>query len=366
MFAYKANNVNQALQYAIEHLLHEGVEEASRNGSVIVAPGPVLVEYTQPRNRVLYSATRDANHVFHLMESLWMLSGSWDLEFPTFFLKSYGEYSDDGKTMWDAYGHRWRNFFGWDQLNGIVEELAKNPTSRRCVLSMWNSYAQSDFKHPKATEPWSEDFGLAVAGGKAVPCNTHAYFAIRAGKLNMTLMNRSNDAIWGAFGANAVHFSLLLEYMAMRIGVPMGSMYLFTNNLHVYTEKYDRKRLEKIAHECAVAEEQELGPGLAEGFDADLKLFMPWTMALIRAETPATWPAGEKPHYATELASDIPEFQTEFFTHVISPMLLFWVFRKWKDEYSSHICLDGIDAPDWSYAVGQWNDKRTKKMKEKD
>lgn len=353
MFGYRAGSVNQALQYAVEHLLREGVEETSRVGPVLVAPGPVCIEYTNPRYRVLYSPTRDANHVFHVMETLWMLSGSNEIEFPVFFNNAYSQFSDDGKTMWDSYGWRWREFFGYDQLEVIMEELRSNPTSRRCVLSMWNSSAHHIETgllpltwNDKNGESFYDDLSVATHGGKAVPCNTHAYFAIKAGKLNLTVMNRSNDCMWGAFGANAVHFSFLLEYMAMRIGVPMGSYYQFTNNLHVYTDKFDRKKLDQIAFECAMVEEHVPGRGLEEGFDVDLKVFMPWALEVIRAK-PAP-------------PLDVPYLTTHFMHAVIMPMFLFWVYRKWKDEYSSNICLDGIDAPDWQVACREWKERRTK------
>src|SRR6185312_12077463 len=244
MFSYKAHDVNEALSFGLQHLLREGIEETSRVGPVLVAPGPVCIEYVNPRQRVLYSPTRDANHVFHLMESLWLLSGSNEIEFPVFFNKAYAQFSDDGTTIWDSYGWRWRQFFGYDQLEEIVAELKRNPSSRRCVLSMWNGAEWSAGNGPDPS--WAREDGLwmqsdlsvACNGGKAVPCNTHAYFAVRGGKLNMTVMNRSNDAMWGCFGANAVHFSLLLEYMAVRVGLPMGSYFQFTNNLHTYTDKF--------------------------------------------------------------------------------------------------------------------------------
>ena len=47
-----------------------------------------------------------------------------------------------------------------------------------------------------------------------IPCNTAIYFKVREGKLNMTVSNRSNDVIWGTFGANVVHMSILQEYVA--------------------------------------------------------------------------------------------------------------------------------------------------------
>lgn len=52
--------------------------------------------------------------------------------------------------------------------------------------------------------------------------------------LDITVTNRSNDLIWGALGANYVTFSVLLEYMAARLGWGVGRYHHFSNNLHVY------------------------------------------------------------------------------------------------------------------------------------
>jgi hypothetical protein len=70
---------------------------------------------------------------------------------------------------------------------------------------------------------------------KDIPCNTHVYFKVRDGKLRMTVCNRSNDLIWGAYGANVVHFSMLQEYVAGHLGLECGEYVQFSDSLHVYT-----------------------------------------------------------------------------------------------------------------------------------
>ena len=48
------------------------------------------------------------------------------------------EFSDDGETFNGAYGYRWLSTFDYDQLKIVVDELKKDPDSRRCVVSMWD------------------------------------------------------------------------------------------------------------------------------------------------------------------------------------------------------------------------------------
>jgi len=54
----------------------------------------------------------------------------------------------------------------------------------------------------------------------------------------MCVTNRSNDAVWGALGANAVHFSMLQEYLAVMIGCAVGKYWQVTNNLHLYLDHH--------------------------------------------------------------------------------------------------------------------------------
>lgn len=215
----QAANVNEALPAALWYMKVAGLPETSRNGPVLVAPGPVVTEYLCPTERVLFCPVRDANPVFHLMEALWMIAGARDLEWLIQFNARFASYAEAGTTLqWGAYGHRWRSFFGYDQILAIVATLRKDPNSRRAVMAMWDGH--SDLTHE----------------GPDIPCNTHAYFDLRGGALNMTVCCRSNDLLWGAYGANAVHFSILQELVAHELRVTCGIYRQMSNNFHIYTE----------------------------------------------------------------------------------------------------------------------------------
>jgi thymidylate synthase len=238
MHVIDATNVHTALPEALIYLGRHGVQRDSRNGPVLVAPGPVSTVYRKPMQRVLFWPERDANPFFHLYEALWMLAGRNDVAGPSAILKSFAQFSDDGETFHGAYGHRWRGWFPRadehghvdnptpvDQLPTIIAALKANPDDRRCMLQMWDPVA---------------DLGRV---GKDVPCNQSAAFMINDGKLDMTVFCRSNDIIWGCYGANAVHFAFLLEYMALKIGVPPGVYTQVSVNWHAYQNSlYERVR----------------------------------------------------------------------------------------------------------------------------
>jgi thymidylate synthase len=221
MKVIECRNVHEALPRALEYLVKSGVRRESRNGPVLVSPVPVATVYSHPTERVMFWEERDANPAFHLYESLWMLEGRRDVAGPARYVKRMKEYSDDGRILHDAYGYRWRRQWK-DQLSIIIERLRDNPEDRRCVLQMWHT--MDDLNNP----------------GKAVPCNLTATFQRDSdGRLDLVVFNRSNDILWGAYGANAVQFGTLLEYVAIRIGCPVGTYTQISVNWHAYVNSME-------------------------------------------------------------------------------------------------------------------------------
>ena len=219
-----ARNVSEAFYIGLQALDAGGRVVQTRGGNVAEFETPVCTTYKVPTERVLFYPERDANPYFHLMESLWMLAGRNDVEWISQFNGRMNTYSDDGVTFHGAYGYRWREWFGKDQLNQAVTRLTTYANDRRTVVTMWD--ANTDL--------------VEGNDGKDYPCNTQIYFQARDDILDMTVCNRSNDMIWGAYGANAVHMSVLLEYMAARCGMKVGTYYQFSNNLHAYVDVLEK------------------------------------------------------------------------------------------------------------------------------
>jgi thymidylate synthase len=325
MKVFNVRNVHEALPIVVQDLLTHGVEKSSRNGPVLVFSEPVTTVYEKPLERVLFYPERDANPFFHLMESLWMLAGRNDIAFPCRFVKTMVNFSDDGKTFHAAYGHRWRKHFKIDQLEKVSEMLKENPEDRRAVVSMWDSHAD----------------GLGREG-KDFACNLQALFSIRDEKLDMMVTNRSNDIIWGAYGANAVHFSYLQEFMAAAIGVPVGKYYQVSNNFHAYKNTLEKvKDLKPCSNPYDLTELQQTIPLIntdMKTWHQDLLMFM--------EEGP------------------IVGFRDRFFRRVVTPV---WqaheAFKNREDEHrfekAKEIIQQCADIP-WMLACWEWLDRREK------
>ena len=324
MFLIGARNVNDALAQGLRYLNEHGVREESRNGEVLVSPCPVTTVYVFPTQRVLFSPVRDANPFFHLMEALWMMAGRNDVQWPSFFNSRFPEYSDDGVILQGAYGHRWRQFFGYDQIFAIVQMLKADPKSRRAVLQMWSP----------------EDLR---AESKDLPCNTVIYFRVRDDCLDMTVSNRSNDIYWGAYGANAVHMSVLQEFMAAAIGVSVGFYYQMSNNYHLYTGVTELNS--EAAREFQAARSEK----------ADLYQRLEVTSSPLVSSPAEQWMSDLADFMKDPL--NIPMFADPFFKNTAVPMFTSWYKRKQKISNGLAEAKQ-IEAPDWHRASVEWIERR--------
>lgn len=217
----------------------KGVPVETRNGKAIEMPGQTLITVEKPRERVLFDKDRNCNHVFHLMESIWMLAGRNDTAFPAQFNSNISNYSDDGGIFHGAYGYRWRSHFGVDQVEYAIDALLKDRNDRRVVIDMWDSDVDGNGRVGKDF-PCNVMILPKVVKYESGPIHERGY------KLDITIINRSNDLVWGLCGANAVHMSFLHEYMACALGLPVGRWHHFTNNLHVYEQHWELMR--KVAN----------------------------------------------------------------------------------------------------------------------
>jgi thymidylate synthase len=350
--------------------VHDGTipteRRQSRNGMTITIPEPVIITLTKPRERVLVNAARDCNPFFHLFESIWMLAGWNDIRPLLYFLPKYADFSDDGVTANGAYGYRWRRGLGrplgetnggntafagfhpTDQLSAIIEHLKAKPESRRAVLQMWNV----------------EDDLLKVDKSKDVCCNLSVMFSLRevqcgismvgphptANRLDMTVVNRSNDLVWGLCGANMVHFSMLQEYIACALNVAVGHYHTMTNNLHIYTEGNSGFHPEKwLAEDVPRTPPHTSIPlfreNMREAFDRDCVRMMRWNDPLFNPE----------------------ELETIFMRDVVHPMCMAFACHKVREYGPAFAALRPMDelARDWQLDAERWLRKRQADFKAK-
>ncbi len=158
---------------------------------------------------------RGYNPFFAIAESAWILLGMNSVDPLSNHIKGYEKYSDDGKTLNGAYGYRLKTYFGCDQVQKAINILKQNKNTRQVVLQLWAV----------------EDLGKA---SNDIPCNTQVMLKIVENKLNLTVINRSNDLYLGV-PYNVFAFYILQQYIANKLNLEIGMQTHFTDSLHLYT-----------------------------------------------------------------------------------------------------------------------------------
>jgi hypothetical protein len=151
------------------------------------------------------------------------------------------------------------------------------------------------------------------------------------GALDITVSCRSNDVVWGAYGANAVHFSFLQEYLAGRIGVRVGKYYQLSNNWHLYESvrnKFKREPLAAYPNFAAIGNNWE-------AWDVDLNKFMNNPGAIV--------------------------YENDWFLYVARPMWRTHELWKSGDRAGALRAVRDVDAQDWRVAAVNWMQRRTQK-----
>lgn len=327
----RVRNVQEAYFHGMKYLRNSGVVEDSRNGPVCVAPGPVMTEYQRPLERVILDGGRDANPFFHLMEAMWMLAGRDDVASLSLYNGRMSSYSDDGIRFNSAYGHRWRRHFQRDQIVDAINTLRADPTTRRCVIQMWDGYKDG------------------VGESKDFPCNTACFFRARrvpsgGWQLDMTITNRSNDIVWGAYGANAVHMSILQEFIAAQCGFDVGRMYQLSNNYHAYLDVMDKVGFPKASE--------------AHGY----KKLSPTPLFSKHTGDPASalraigqWWDGNVTLGSRELLRDVLTLDGAI---TLDQVRASWFSWKSKDRQGAVRIAREIPGEDWSRATLEWLQRR--------
>jgi len=202
----------------------------------------------------------------------------------------------------------------------VCHILKHQPESRRAVINMWNP--------PMDLEVDSKD----------IPCNTQIMFRVKDTLLDMTVINRSNDLVWGMLGANFVHFSCLHEYICGVTSIPMGDFHQFSNNLHVYEGWEDK--FEYVQSDWYVKNPS----------------FPRW------AFNPTNFDWVEAGEFVEDMGTG--EYQCRILRDNARPMMDAWEEYKKDDlDKAIHIC-GRIHDYDWKVACRAWLERRAARRQE--
>ncbi len=173
-----------------------------------------------------------------LHEVLWYISGENHIRNLRKHTKIWDAWADENGNLETAYGHYWRHFpsaqkdenGNWqvteiDQLQYVIDEIKRNPSSRRLIVTAW--------------EPGNAIFS------KLPPCHYTFAFHVSGGKLNCHLTQRSGDIALG-IPFNLAAYSIITQIIAQETNLELGEFAHTIVDAHIYVadegtemEKYD-------------------------------------------------------------------------------------------------------------------------------
>lgn len=230
MYTISAKNLNDAFLQLSKLMLAEGKPVTSR-GMATLELHPVFLEIRNPAQRFMSLIGRKNNPMQTIYETLWVLSGRSDIGALSYYMPRAGDFSDDGKVWRGGYGprlFRWNEqpdvaWGGINQMQGVIDTFKKDRATRQAVIQIWD---------PDQDGPEDES--------KDKPCTNYLHFMARDGKLDLMVVMRSNDLLWGFSSINVFEWTFLQELLANILYFEVGKYYHVVDSLHIYLNHVGR------------------------------------------------------------------------------------------------------------------------------
>jgi thymidylate synthase len=234
----------------MQHVLQNGTQKHDRTGT-----GTISVFGYQMRFNLLDGFPMVTTKKVHLRsiihELIWFLKGETNIS----YLKENGvsiwdEWADENGELGPVYGSQWRS---WpkpdgghiDQISQVIDQIKKNPDSRRLIVSAWNVAQIENMALP--------------------PCHSFFQFYVADGKLSCQLYQRSADIFLGV-PFNIASYALLTMMVAQVCGLQSGDFVHTLGDAHLYTNHLDQTKLQ-LSRECRPLPVMKLNPEIKNIFD---------------------------------------------------------------------------------------------------
>ncbi|HVF33742.1 MAG TPA: thymidylate synthase [Candidatus Saccharimonadia bacterium] len=208
----------------LRHVLDHGVDKSDRTGTGTKSVFGYQMRYDLSRGFPM--VTTKKLHVRSIVhELLWFLRGETNVAYLRANKVSiWDEWADADGELGPVYGKQWRS---WacpdgrtvDQIAWVIDEIRRNPDSRRLVVSAWNV---ADLPR------------MALQ-----PCHALFQFYVAGGRLSCQLYQRSGDIFLGV-PFNIASYALLTQMVAQVTGYEPGDFVHTLGDAHLYSNHFEQ------------------------------------------------------------------------------------------------------------------------------
>lgn len=160
---------------------------------------------------------------------LWFLKGDTNIAYLSEHgVKIWDDWADNNGDLGPVYGKQWRSWEGKDgkvidQISELIEQIKKNPDSRRLIVSAWNVGELSE---------------MAL-----MPCHNMFQFYVAEAKLSCQLYQRSADVFLGV-PFNIASYALLTMMIAQVCDLKLGEFVHTFGDVHIYNNHVEQVKLQ--------------------------------------------------------------------------------------------------------------------------
>jgi thymidylate synthase len=210
----------------MQHILDHGVRKGDRTGTGTLSIFGPQLRFDLGLGFPLVTTKRvHLKSIIH--ELLWFLRGDTNVA----YLRENGvsiwdEWADERGDLGPVYGYQWRS---WpapdgrhiDQITQVLQELRRNPDSRRLLISAWNV--------------------ADIPRMKLAPCHAFFQFYVAGGRLSCQLYQRSADFFLGV-PFNIASYALLTLMVAQVCALQPGEFVHTFGDTHLYLNHLEQAR----------------------------------------------------------------------------------------------------------------------------
>lgn len=212
----------------LDTILKEGTQKTDRTGTGTVSLFGYQMRFNLQEGFPMVTTKKlHLKSIIH--ELLWFLQGDTNVKYlQDNGVRIWNEWADENGDLGHVYGYQWRswprpNGTSLDQITQIINDIKKNPDSRRIIVSAWNA---GDIEN------------MALA-----PCHALFQFYVADGKLSCQLYQRSADSFLGV-PFNIASYALLTMMVAQVCNLELGDFVHTFGDVHIYNNHIEQVQLQ--------------------------------------------------------------------------------------------------------------------------
>ncbi len=240
----------------LQHILDNGTDKTDRTGTGTRSVFGYQLRYDLSKGFPLVT-TKKVHLKSIIYELLWFIKGDTNIKYLTDNgVSIWNEWADENGDLGPVYGAQWRSWRGADgkvvdQFAEVIEQIKKNPDSRRLIVSAWNA---------------AEIPNMALA-----PCHALFQFYVADGKLSMQLYQRSADVFLGV-PFNIASYALLLMMVAQVCDLEVGDYVHTFGDVHIYNNHYEQVK-KQLSRDPKPLPIMKINPNVKDIFSFDFEDF---------------------------------------------------------------------------------------------